>query len=312
MQKTLQQLQAQRNGVRRGMLVLIPLLLAAALVIFRSRWLAIVLTAAAAAWQLLYVQPHKKRYLDDFVQENIRRTLCVPLGSSGAQEKSGGALTADTLRGAALLPFDGGKGSVLLRQGLSGQKDGIAAALCDASLAEGLPGESRRHTHFCTGCWMHFALPQDTGRSWRMVDRELLPVPIRRAFYAGQPALQETAPADVALAEKFVFYLPEGTAPSRAVLRLLRQFADYTPGHIAVSLHGAELDVFLGGRFLARPVSFRQEPTEALLNFDPLPELGWGLRLAKAAAGAETALGAGQPEPDAPDTSDAAPAAPVQ
>ncbi len=41
------------------------------------------------------------------------------------------------------------------------------------------------------------------------------------------------------------------------------------------------MDIFIRNRFLARPVSVRQAPTEAMLGFDPFPELAYLADLAK-------------------------------
>lgn len=286
MQETLRQLQKAYRFTRRLIFLNIPLLAAAVASLFFNRYLTLALLAAAVAWQLLFLRPGQKRYASRVTRENLLHTVCARLGAGDVLEKSGGAITPKAIRDAGLVPVDQGENACLLCQGIGGAMDAFQVDVCDATLAESfqLVKNGKHRVHFNTGCWMRFTLPEDTGCDWRILDQDAVPTPMRLEFYSRQSALEQSPLNDV-LDGRFLCYLPpDGRRPSRALLRQLKLLADYTPGRVALSLQGNTLHLFLQGRFLARPVSMACAPTEKQLAFDPMPELEYGLRLAKAAA----------------------------
>ena len=279
-------LQREYRAYRLRVFFFLPLLAAAGISTFWNRYAALVLLGGAVAYQLLSLRPRQNRYTDAVVRENLRRTICRQLG---AQEPAadGGAITEQTVRAAALIPLDERPQALRAVLGITGEKDGLAVMLCDATAAESfrLVEKGRKRVHFNCGCWVHILLPQDTGCDWRALDKDSVPTPIRTAFFSSRHSELEDAPwPDPALREKYVLYRPverPEQAPSDAVCSQLRLLAGYTPGYAAVSLQGKTLDIFLRARFLARPVSLKAPPAVQQLDFDPLPELAYLLRLAK-------------------------------
>ena len=287
-QEHLAALQRAYRSYRLSVFCFIPLLIAAAVFLFWNRYVTLVLLELAVLYQLFYLRRRQRRYTSQFNRANLQVTLCPALGCGAPEEQGSAGITRQTILEACLMPLDKGENAALLRQGLQGKKEDVAAALCDAVLAESftLVNKGRHRVHFNCGCWIHLTLPLDTGCDWRLLQENALPTLISRAFYAGHTELEAAPLADRELAGRFVLYRPvtqPEQAPSPALLKQLRLLADYTPGQLAISLRGRSMDVFLRNRFLARPVSFAAAPTLAQLELDPLPELDYLLRMAKTA-----------------------------
>lgn len=272
---------------RRQVFFLLLLLVAALLLIFKSRMLTLAVLAAALVYHFAFVRRQQKAYVHAFVQANLEKTLCPKFGMESAEEKGASHLTADVLRRARLMPFRQEAGTPLLCWELHGKLRDFSVTLCDAALAQDfkLVKKGKQRVHFNTGVWAHLELSKDTGMNFRLLDETSVPTPIRMDYFS-QEALCVTAPLnDSELAKDFVLYHPiTGEAPALPgrFLTELKKLKKYTPGYVALSVHGSQMDVFIRGRFLARPVSVKQAPTEAMINFDPFPELLYLLDLASA------------------------------
>ena len=129
MEETLARLQHQYRAYRRLVLLFIPILAAAVVFAFVNRYVTFVLLAAAVLYQVLYLRRLQKKYQNDFIQNNILCTVAQKIGADHVTEESGGALTPEVLRKAALIPFDEGKATCLLREGISGELEGFQVDL---------------------------------------------------------------------------------------------------------------------------------------------------------------------------------------
>lgn len=287
MEQITERLHAQYKKLRLAIgCIFVPLGLAVVFAFF-NRYICLALILVALVYHLCYLRPLQKKYTSEAVRQNLLATVCAALDTTKLDEKGGGRLTEADLRAATLMPIDQGKNMVLLCQGVGGIKDGIQVDVCDATLAQhfSLVEKGKHRVHFNSGCWMRFRLPTDTGADWSLMHKDAIPTPIRLAFYARHTRYEQAALPEY-LAENHLCYTPVDAPdlPAGEVLRQVKQLADYTPGRLAISLKGDTLTVYLGQRFLARPVSVSTPPTAETLGFDPMPELAYALRMAKVVA----------------------------
>lgn len=286
MEETLARLQHQYRAYRRLVLLFIPILAAAVVFAFVNRYVTFVLLAAAVLYQVLYLRRLQKKYQNDFIQNNILCTVAQKIGADHVTEESGGALTPEVLRKAALIPFDEGKATCLLREGISGELEGFQVDLCDATMAETfrLVKKGRKRVHFNSGCWVRVKLSKDTSYDFRLMDVDAVPTLVRRAYYQEHPHYEKGTLPNRNLEELFFFYRPVNTdvVPSSKLQTQLEKLSNYTPGKVALSLQGDTLHIFIRARFLARPISMRSAPSMEALGFDPFPELSYIIRVAKA------------------------------
>lgn len=278
-------LQQMYKRYRMQVLILLLLLIAALVFVFKSHLLTLAALAVALFLHLFIVRPQQKAYVNAFIQANLEHTLCPKLGADTASEKSSSHITAELLKSAHLMPFRQESGTPLLCWELSGCLRGFSVSLCDATLAQDfkLVEKGKNRIHFNTGVWTHIELSKDTGMNFRLLHETSVPTPIRMEFFSRESLLTPSKINDPELAKSFVLYHPvtevSPALPGR-FLSELKKLVEYTPGYVAISVHGNQMDVFIRGRFLARPVSVRLAPTEAQLNFDPFPELLYLMDLA--------------------------------
>lgn len=272
---------------RMQVFFLLLLLVAALLLIFKSRTLTLAVLAAALMYHFAFVRKQQKAYTHAFIQSNLEHTLCPKFGMESVSEKGASHLNAEVLRRARLMPFRQEAGTPLLCWELHGELRSFSVTLCDTALAQDfqLVNKGKQRVHVNTGVWAHLELPKDTGMNFRLLDETSVPTPIRMDYFSRE-ALCVTAPlGDSELAKDFVLYHPvTGEVPALPgrFLTELKKLKKYTPGYVALSVHGNQMDIFIRGRFLARPVSVKQAPTDELIHFDPFPELLYLLDLASA------------------------------
>ncbi len=287
MKYTISDLQQMYRRYRMQVLLLLLILIAALVLVFQSRLLTLAALALALLFHLCVVRCQQKKYIHAFTCSNLEHTLCPKLGITTVSEKGAASITPDLLQKADLMPFRQTLATPLLRWELSGQMRGLSVSLCDAVLAQDfkLVEKGKQRVHMNTGIWTHIELSKDTGMNLRLLDETSVPTPIRMNFFSRESFYTSSPIQDTELAKRFVLYHPAAdpapVLPGR-FLRELKKLKDYTPGYVAVSVHGSQLDIFIRNRFLTRPVSVRQAPTEELLNFDPFPELLYLLDLAGA------------------------------
>lgn len=287
MSDTLQQIQKTYRTYRLAVLGIIVILAVAAGLVFVDRLLVLAALGIALVYHLLLVRPFQKKYSDEICTENLRRTVCRVLGCDDIAPKGGSLITAETVASARMMPSGDGKNLPLFRWEVHGERKGIRLSLCDATIPQpfALVEHGKKRVHFNSGVWAHITLPSDTQLHMKLLDDTSVPAPIRTDFFSQSLNYENASLDNSQLAEKFVFYRPRGTElqPDETFSQRLKALSDYTPGYVAVNLSGSRMDVFIRGRFLTRPVSIKEKPTEALLNFDPFPELDYIISLARAA-----------------------------
>lgn len=287
MKHSISQLQQMYRRYRMQVLALLLLLIAALVFVFLNRFLTLAALAAALAFHLAVVRPQQKKYIRAFLQTNLERTLCPKLGMDTVSETNSSHITPALLKDAHLMPFREENGTPLLRWELSGMLHSLPVSLCDVTLAQDfrLVEKGKKRVHFNTGVWTHIELPKDTGMNFRLLHETSVPTPIRMEYFSRESLLTPSPVGDPDLNRTFVLYHPvteEPPALPGPFLRELKKLAEYTPGYPAVSVHGSQMDIFIRGRFLARPVSVKEGPTEKQLDFDPFPELSYLIKLAAA------------------------------
>lgn len=282
MQEILEQLLQQYRRFKRCVFAMILLLVVAVVFVFINRTVTFVILAAAVLYHIFYLRKLQKRYVNTFTDTNIRETLGKDIGAVDVDSGSGGKITEGTVRQAQMVPFDERAGSCLLREGLDGEMDGLKVALCDAVLAETfqLVKKGKNRIHYLTGVWITYTLNQDTGADWRLLDKDVLPVPIRQNYYKERKSLKRMH-FDNAADERFILYSRNETVPDNKLMREILALADYTPGKLAVSLKGDKLTIFIRDRILARGISVKNPPTMETLTFHPFPEIRYTTQCAK-------------------------------
>lgn len=285
-ENSVQKLTALYKKYKRSVFLIIPVLAAAAFLTFFNRTISLLLLAAAVLYQVFYLRKLRNLYLDSITRENLLHTICKKLGADAPSPKTGGDITADTIRDAELISVSEDKAKPYLCQGVTGTYQGFKVSICDATLPcfFRLVKKGRKRIHMNSGAWFHVELPHDTQQNWRFLHKDSFPTPMRLAYFEGIPELENAKIPDIRLNKDYVLYRakePAGQEPSQAFLDAAKKFSDYTPGHFAVSVHGSQMDVFLRDRFLALPVSVKSGPSRELLEFDPLPELKYVIQLAE-------------------------------
>lgn len=272
---------------RMQVFFLLLLLLAALVLVPKNRLLTLTALAAALLFHLFLVRPRQKAYVNAFTQANLLCTLCPKLGANTVSEKNASHITADLLKNAHLMPFCQESGTPLLCWEISGCLRGLSVSLCDATLAQKfrLTEKGKNRIHFNTGVWTHIGLAKDTGMNFCLLHEASVPTPIRMEFFSQESLFLPAKLSDPDLAKTFVLYCP-ATEQAQALpgrfLEELKKLSEYTPGYVAIRVRANQMDIFIRGRFLARPVSVRQAPTKELLSFDPFPELLYLMDLAGA------------------------------
>ena len=264
-----------------GMLLL---LLAALAMVFMNRPLTLPILAVAVVYHLFLLRPCQNQYTAAVSTENLHRTLCKKLGNHEILEKGGSRITLKTLTDAGLMPCGDEKNIPLLRWEIHGKKKELPLTLCDATIPQNfkLAEKGKKRVHFNAGVWIHMDLPSDTQKHFKLLDETSVPTPIRMDYFSNRWNYETAAIRDTDIGKRFVLYRPKDTEqePSPALLHKLKDLMEYTPGYVALSIRGSQLDIFIRGRFLTRPVSISQKPSQELLDFDPFPELSYIVDLA--------------------------------
>lgn len=285
MSNPLKELQHHYQQYRFFVLSLLLLLIAALAAFFLYRPIVIFILAVAVIFHLSVLRPCQKRYCDAVTAANLRQTICKELGTENIGKQGGHFLTINTLEQALLMPCKSGTSSPLLCWELRGENNGFPLTLCDATLPQEfrLTEKGKRRIHFNSGIWTHIDLPVDTQMNIRLLNETSVPTPIRMQFFSHMKDYETASIHHTELATQFVLYRPKNTEqqPSAAMLQNLMKLAEYSPGYIALSINNNQMDLFIRGRFLARPVSVSQKPTQALLDFNPFPELPYIIGLVK-------------------------------
>lgn len=264
--------------------IMLMLLISSLFMAFTRRARVLPLLAAAIIFHFFLLRPCQKQYSRAFSIENLQRTLCKFLGTDEISEKNGHLITVTTLEASSLMPCKDGKNLPLMRWEIHGKKNGLSIALCDTAIPQvfKLSSKGKKRIHFNNGVWVHIELPSDSQKHYKLLDEVSVPTPIRMEYFSNYTDLETASISDTSIGKRFVLYRPKNTdqQPSAVTLRKLKSLMEYTPGYIALSVDGNQIDVFIRGRFLTRSISLSEKPTEGLLNFNPLPELPYIVNLA--------------------------------
>ena len=286
MTNPLNEIQQLYHKYRLFVFAILMLLIAALVLLFIRRELVLPVLGLAVLFHLTLLRPCQKQYTDSVTTANLTQTLCRTLGADPPAKKGGTLLTGETITQAGLMPCGDDQSQPLLCWEIHGKRKGITLTLCDATIPQNfhLVEKGKKRVHFNSGVWVHLELPLDTQLHYKLIDETAVPTPIRMEYFSRKRTFETAAVGDPELGKRFVLYRPCGTQqqPSQALLEKLKDLMDYTPGYVALGVNGSRMDVFIRGRFVARPVSASTRPSQALLDFDPLPELSYILALAEA------------------------------
>ncbi|MDO4620878.1 MAG: hypothetical protein Q4B09_09695 [Lachnospiraceae bacterium] len=281
LQNAVKELKQEAKRVRLGAYVMIALLVGVlALSFLKNYMLTLGALAVVLFLQIFVFKRQQKRYKNHLQQANLLAGIGALLRTEELDEKGGAGLSAETVRAAELLPFHDKGNAVNFYLGMSGSYEKLKVTVADASIAEYFSGSKNRAMVNC-GNWTHIELPYDTGMNWRLLDTETVPEAMRREFFGQLPGMQKIAAEDWKLPEGMLVYgtEPEGKRPSDAFVAQLRKLKVYTPGKLAVSIHGNQADVYVRNRFLGSRYRANTEPTEELLEKVSYPELEKILKL---------------------------------
>ena len=271
---------------RLCVLFMLFFLIATLAMFFIMRPLVFVMLAIAVVFHLFVLRPNQKAYTNAYSNANLKLTVCKKLGTDKILEKAHQNITEETLEQARLMPVHSEKGGApLFRWEVSGTIKGVPVTLCDATIPQSfkLAAKGKPRVHFDAGVWAHITLPSDSGLHFRVLEETSVPTPIRMEYFANSISYENAPLEDEDLKSHCVLYRPKGTdqQPSYSFCKSLKSLMKYTPGYVAVSVHGSSMDVFIRGRFLTRALSLTEKPTEKTISFDPFPELSYLVDLAR-------------------------------
>lgn len=285
MTNSFKELQQQYLKYRLSVFAMLLILMAALAMVFINRVFTLPVLAMAMMYHLFILRPLQKQYSSSVTQANLELTVVKKAGAQKASEKSIELFTPQIIQSAELMPCQDGKNMPLFRWEIHGRSEELDLTLCDVTIPQSfhLSAGGKKRIHFNSGTWVHLELPVDTKLNLRLLDETSVPTPIRMDFFALLPGYKTVPVHDPDIEKRFVMYAPnpqEAKLPD-SMIRNLKSFMEYTPGYIAISVKGSQMDVFVRGRFLARPVSAARKPDQALLDFDPFPELSYIINLAR-------------------------------
>ncbi len=279
------QLLREYHSMKRVTMFILPLLAAAIIFAFINRYITLVLLAVTLLYHVFYSRKKQKNYSSHVTRENLLATTCKQLGTRDISENSGGAITEDMILSSGLMPVKRQKGSPLLCYGISGTLNGWKICLCDATVAQNftLVKNGRKRVHFNSGVWVRIQLPTNPQLRYCLYEESSVPTPIRMEFYKNKLKMTKREIEEPKLQGRCVLYQPSdaGYQVSTRVEYEFAKLLDYTPGYPAMSVKNDHVDFFLRGRFVARPVSVSNAPTQQLIDFDPLPELPYLINIAR-------------------------------
>lgn len=286
MTNPINEIQQLYHRYRLLVFAMLMLLITALILVFLQRALVLPVLGAAVLFHLFLLRPCQKQYTNSVTRANLMQTVCRTLGSDGPAQKGGTLITSDTIANSGLMPCGDENSQPLLCWEIQGKKKDMTLTLCDATIPQNfhLVEKGKKRVHFNAGVWIHLDLPTDTQLHFKLIDETAVPTPIRMEYFSQKHTFETASVGDPDLGKRFVFYRPRDSRqqPSPALLKKLRALMEYTPGYVALGINGSRMDVFIRGRFLARAVSASTRPSQALLDFDPLPELAYVVELADA------------------------------
>ncbi len=268
---------------RLRMMYLLYLLAAVAALIcfFFNKAATLVILGASLVCHFALIRPRAKAYEAAYTHACIQLTMQRRLENAAHTPEA--VLKQEKLRCVRLIPDNDNRGSILLREGVTGTGLGRPVLLGDATFAHSFPAGGRTCHEFTVGCWVTVELKEDSGMDWRMLSPGVVGDAARRAFLDQNPDLKRLSWEEKDF-EGCLILRPEGTPdlPPKSARSILKRLLEREYDHPAVCIRGRELHVMLVNRVLGQKASVRIPPDKALLERDLLPELDDVLALAKA------------------------------
>ncbi|MCD8221041.1 MAG: hypothetical protein LUD07_02395 [Clostridiales bacterium] len=277
-------IQQQHNQLRMFALAPVVCLVLAIPLVFFNIKAAFLAIALAALIHLLVFKPQARKYESAVNQACLQATICRMLGADSVSESGGTYFSEQTITDSDLMPPPANHTRPLFCWQIQGKRKGLSVSLCDATILHkysNLSGKER--VHYSSGVWTHIRLPKDSGRHFLIVDEAAIPAAIWDTHISQKPEYRRVSIDDPELAERLAFYPSAGDEAqtlSDSFQQSLKRLVNYTPGYVAVSVRGAQMDIFINGRFLSRKIKVSQEIRQNDLQFDPFPELSYLTTLA--------------------------------
>ena len=276
---TINNLNSWRNRLKLLHMVYIAVCALAIISVFISGIFTSVLLLLCLLFHVFYLRPQVKKYCKAFNHENLLAS-CEEL-LQGAQHNTSEGIDKSIVLKSGLMPIGKDK-SYLSRELLTGRWCGFDVKLSDITVCHEFLRNDKNHYEFISGCWTHVELDSDTGCNYKILPKFFMTADGERLFFARQSVLTAKPFGKAPRDEKYSLYIAdESPLPSSEVLNKLTELAEYSPGLVAMSVHGNNVDVMIKNRFLDRKVSMREVATAARLKAPVFPELKHVLQLAR-------------------------------
>lgn len=244
---------------------------------FIDKRLTLLVIGLSVVYHLFFVRTRSKAYVQNFVHLSILCTLRKHL--TQVSHASQALLTAEEVRSAKLIPSNSANGSVLCREGASGLWHGLSVRLSDVTVSHSFPMAGKTHHEFVIGCWAVVDLGCDTGMDCRFLGSHSMMRPSLDHFLQSESDLKMFHHD---LDQDWVTLCcgSNCTLPGAHWLKTLKRLGKETDGHVAVSVCGNQLHIFLINQILGQKVSQRVAPGPDFEAVDLLPQLSLALSLA--------------------------------
>ncbi len=277
-------LKKERKQVQYGAFGMIALLVIVLLVsVLRQYMLTMVSLIIVFFVQIFVFRRLQKKYRDHLQRVNLLTVTGGLLNTEVLDEKGGAGLSMETLRNAELLSYQEKGKEVNFYLGMHGKYEKMDVTTADAAIVQFFGADARKAEVNC-GNWTHIVLQKDTGLNLRILDRESMRLSVLQDYFASLPHLSAVEKPEWELPESLLIFADKekDTEIPEAFLSRLSEFVKYTPGKVAVSIHGQEVDVYVKNRFLGSNFKTNIEPTEQILTANSYPELEKLLRMTAA------------------------------
>lgn len=251
------------------------------LLFLQSMGAAVVVGVLVLGYYFFLVRPDVKRFNAAYREAAVAASLSRQMEDAAYRGKEG--IRREEILAAQLLPIKPDNSCMTFHR-VTGTGKGMTLELSDLTFQLEDEGEKARPC-FITGCWIRVTLDHSTGRSLRMVGRELVDTAVQRPWFAAHTPFVPAGWEKEELDRLFCSYTKEGEPLSLpdGALECLRRLAETAPESLAFALEGEMLTLFLRRRFVTPGDPGIKIPvTPALLTREYLPELEDILKLAAA------------------------------
>lgn len=263
-QKAASELKKEFDRIRYTAYFMIGMVICVILVsALRKFWLTLIIIAATVFLQLFVFRKMQKAYVEHAVRENIMATAGQLLHTDQVVMKGEELMSADVIRGAALVPVMDKTGAINLFAAVSGYtgkgSKKMEVTSCDVTLAHHQEG-TRISAEILCGNWIHIQLPETTRYHFTVTDGKV-------------QSLEEENETEKKIGDFTNTETANGMGMPERFYRQLEKLEDYTTGSLSMRVDGNTVDVFLKDRFLAANFSPRSEVTKQMIDWNPMPEL---------------------------------------